>query len=79
MDYNNNIMILHAKVTPNADRNEVSEKDGRVYIHVTASPSGNKANKAVIEILAEYMKIKKNNIKIIKGMKSKEKIIELSQ
>jgi len=35
------------------------------------------ANQALLELLANYFKTKKSQIKIIKGIKSKNKIIEI--
>ena len=69
--------IINIKVIPNAKRNNVLEENDRFKVYVTALPVNGKANKSVIKVLAEYLKVKKRNIKIIKGNKSKEKIIEI--
>lgn len=68
---------INIKVIPNAKRNNVLKENDRFKVYVTAPPVNGKANKAMIEVLAEYLKVKKRNIKIIKGNKSKEKIIEI--
>ena len=70
---------INIKVIPNAKRNTVVTENDRFKVYVTAPPVNGKANKAVIEVLAEYLKVKKRNIKIIKGNKSKEKVIEISE
>lgn len=44
-------------------------------VKVTAAPVEAKANKALVEFLAEYFNVKKNKITIIKGEKSKNKVI----
>ena len=69
--------IINIKVIPNAKRNNVLKGNDRFKVYVTAPPVNGKANKAVIKVLAEYLKVKKRNIKIIKGKKSKEKIVEI--
>ncbi|MCX5687671.1 MAG: DUF167 family protein, partial [Candidatus Omnitrophica bacterium] len=40
-------------------------------------PEKDKANKRVIELLAEELDIKKKNIKIVSGKTSSKKIIEI--
>jgi len=37
-----------------------------------------RANKKLIELLADYYQTKKYNIKIIKGQKQREKIVEIN-
>ena len=46
-------------------------------IYLTAVPIGGKANKELIKLLSEKLGISKGKIKIIKGEKSKEKVIEV--
>jgi len=48
---------------------------GKVY--VTALPVDNKANKAVIKALADYLNTKKKSINIVKGTHSRNKVIEI--
>lgn len=70
--------IIHIKVIPNAKKNEVLEKDEKFRVYINAPAVDGKANKAIIKVLAEFLKIKKNDIKIIKGEKSREKIIQIN-
>jgi uncharacterized protein (TIGR00251 family) len=65
------------KVIPNAKKNEIVEHELNLVVRITAPPVGGKANKEVIKILAEYFKIKKSSINIIKGEKSRNKLIEI--
>jgi len=69
--------IVKIKVVPNARKNEVLGEEGRLKVYVTSPPAGGKANKAVVELLAEFFGRKKGDIKIIKGEKSREKIVEI--
>lgn len=70
---------IKIKVTPRARKNIVIEQEGKLKVYVTAPPVDGKANKVLIETLAEYFKVKKSNIRIIKGEKTKEKIIEINE
>ena len=69
--------LINVKVISNAKENEVSEERNRFIVHVTAPAIGGKANRALIEVLAEYFKVKKRDIRIIRGEKSREKIVEI--
>lgn len=68
---------LNIRVIPNAKKNNVSEEQGKLKVHISAPAIDGKANKALIKVLAEHFKIKKNYIRIIKGTKSKEKVVEI--
>ena len=46
-------------------------------VKISQPPEDGKANKALIELLADYLKIKKNSITIIAGEKSTHKIVEI--
>ena len=67
--------VINVKVIPNAKKNSICKEGKRFKVHVTAPAISGKANKALIEVLAEFFKTKKRNIKIIKGEKSRAKII----
>ena len=68
---------IKIRVITNAKKNEVVEGEGMFKVYVNAPPVGGKANKTLIEVLAEYFKVRKSNVKIIRGEKSKEKVIEI--
>ena len=68
---------LKIKVITNAKRNEVVDGEGMLKVYVNAPPVDGKANKVVTEVLAEHFKVRKNSVKIIRGEKSKEKVIEI--
>jgi hypothetical protein len=70
-------MKLNIKVIPNAKQNKLVEEPGRVKVYLTAPAVEGKANEALIEFLAEHFKTKKNKISIIRGIKSREKVVEI--
>ena len=69
--------VINVRVIPNARKNDVSEEVGQLKVHLKAQAVGGKANKALIEVLAEFFNVKKNDVKIIRGERSREKIIEV--
>ncbi len=48
-----------------------------LIIKTREAPIENKANLAVIDLLSEYFHIPKTSITIVKGLKSKSKIVEI--
>jgi len=69
--------VIKVRVIPNAKRNKVSAEIGRFKVYVTASAVNGKANKAMIKVLSDFFNIKNRNIRIIRGEKSREKVIEI--
>jgi len=71
-------MKINITVKPNAKVSEVIKIDENNFkIKVDAPPSDGKANERLIEILAKHFKVSKSSIHIIKGLKSKNKIVEI--
>jgi uncharacterized protein (TIGR00251 family) len=71
-------MRVSVRVKPNARKNEVQRlDDNRFLISVTAPPVEGKANKKVVELLAEYFHVPKRSVTILRGVTSKEKIVEI--
>ncbi len=67
-------MIIKVKVKPNSGKQEVEKIDGGYLVHLKKIPEDNKANIELIKLLKKHFK---KNIKIIKGLKSKDKMIEV--
>ncbi len=63
---------------PNSKRPRI-EKDllGTLHIYVNKPPLEGKANQAVLEALAKYFDVKKGNIILLSGAKSKVKLFEV--
>ncbi len=70
-------MKLSIKVIPNVRKSEVVEEAGFLKVKVDAPAREGKANKRVIEILADYFKVPKSRIRILKGQNSKNKLVEI--
>lgn len=71
-------MKLNIRVVTKAKQQKIVKEEGRLKVYVNAPPVDGKANEALIKLLAEYFKVKRNRISIVKGLKSKDKIIEVS-
>lgn len=71
-------MKISVIVHPNS-KNPRIEKDliETLHVYVNQPPLEGKANKAVIESLVKFLKIKKSEIVLIRGEKSKNKVFEI--
>ncbi len=67
--------VIQVRVIANAKRNEIKKENKGLKVYLTAPPVEGKANKLLIEILAKYFNCRKSNLRIIKGEKSKNKVI----
>ncbi len=70
-------MRIKVKVFPNKKEEKVIERDGIYLVYLTERPVKGKANKELINVISRYFKVSKSKIRIIKGLKSKEKTIEI--
>jgi uncharacterized protein (TIGR00251 family) len=64
---------------PNRKEEKIEKTDENEFkVFVKAPAKKGKANERILEVLAEYFGISKSQIKIISGLKSKNKIIEIT-
>ena len=71
-------IILNLYIQPNSSKNEIVGlwKD-KLKVKIAAPPHQGKANKRLIEFLSQLFKIKKSQVKILRGEKSREKVVEI--
>jgi len=67
-------MIITVKVKASSKRNKVEKQNDTYVIYVKAPAEKGKANSEVIKLLRRFFK---RNVRIIKGVTSKTKIIEV--
>ena len=70
-------MILSVRVTPKASRNLVVKENEKLKVYLTRPAQDGLANRQLLDLLSEYLNLKKYQIKIIKGHKSRNKLIEI--
>ena len=71
-------MIISVYVIANSKIPEIVKISEKSYkIKVDAIASEGRANKRLIEILSDYFNVSRSSISILKGLKSKNKIIEI--
>jgi len=71
-------MKIGVKVIPGAKVDQIQTSIGNdLKIWVKGQPQEGQANRCVIQLLAKHFKVTKNQVKIIAGLKSRNKIIEI--
>jgi len=65
-------------VKPQAKKDEVRKiTDGEYIALVTTPPRDGKANRALIEALADYFSVAKSSIRIVRGQSGRRKLVEI--
>jgi uncharacterized protein (TIGR00251 family) len=71
-------MFISVKVVPNSKNPEIEKiGDGKYRVRVDEKAESGKANMRLVEMLAEHFKVPKSSVFISKGVKSRNKIIEI--
>ena len=66
------------KVVPRAKKNALGQRDNTLLVHLNAPPVEGKANAALIAYLSELFKVRKSQIEIKLGEKSRSKVVCIS-
>ena len=71
--------LLKIHVLPRGSKNEVTgHREGAICVKLTAPPVENAANKALIEFIADLLGVRKGQVEIVSGHKSREKTLRIS-
>jgi uncharacterized protein YggU (UPF0235/DUF167 family) len=73
-----NNYLIHLTVRTNSKRQKIINNIENLIIYLNSKPIQNKANKELIDLLKRKLKISSNQIRIISGLKSKDKLISLT-
>lgn len=72
-------MILDLHVQPGARVSEFAGRHGeRIKVRLAARAVDGKANEALIEFLAAHYGVAKRDVRIVAGLKSRQKRVEIS-
>jgi uncharacterized protein (TIGR00251 family) len=74
-------MDIRIKVVPKSSKTELAGilPDGTWKIKVAAAPEKGKANRALVEFLAEHLGVAKSRIRIVSGETSQLKRIQVDE
>ncbi len=69
---------LSVRLQPRASKNEVvGFKEGILYLRLTAPPVENTANRALEAFVADLLGVRKSQVSVIQGQKSRDKVLEI--
>lgn len=71
-------MRITVKVVPGSKNKEIKRQpDGTYKVKLLSPPIKGKANKELIDIISKEFSVKKSLVSIVKGERTREKIIEI--
>lgn len=70
-------MRISVFIKPRARCRKVEKTPDGYCVHVAEPPIENKANEALIKALSEYFEVSKSRVRIVGGLKSKHKVVEV--
>ena len=71
--------VYKIRVVSRAKQNKVEKlADDELKVWLTAPPVDNKANFALLEVLADYLNVKQRQISITSGVRSRDKKIKVN-
>ncbi|HWR59847.1 MAG TPA: DUF167 domain-containing protein [Thermodesulfovibrionales bacterium] len=70
-------VLLNVRVQPRSSRKGIEIVDDVIRVRLTAPPAGGAANEQLVEILSETLGIRKGCFRIVRGVASRSKVIEV--
>ncbi|MBU0672842.1 MAG: DUF167 domain-containing protein [Candidatus Margulisbacteria bacterium] len=70
-------MRYNVKVITRAKTNRVVEEQGRLKVYLAAPPVEGRANEDLIKVLTEHFGVKRRQVTILLGKKSRNKVVEI--
>jgi len=73
-----NGIIIHIRVVPRSAKCEIAGiQDDAIKLKITAPPVEGQANTECVRFLADVLKVRKNQVTILSGHKSKKKTVSI--
>ncbi|MDQ7082612.1 MAG: DUF167 domain-containing protein [Aquificota bacterium] len=71
-------MLLRVRVSPLSKEESVKEVgDGELFVRVSSPPLQGRANRRVVELIAKHFGVPPSRVRIVKGYRSRNKILEV--
>ena len=71
--------LLQVHIQPGARRDQVTGMvEGVLHVRVAAPPTQNRANHALIALLAQALRVPRLRIAILRGHRSRQKVVEIA-
>lgn len=72
-------MLLNIKVVPQAKKNQIKQENDILKVYLTAPALDGKANKALIAVISDHLGVKKKDVIIKKGLKTRNKTLIINE
>ena len=70
--------LLRLHVTPRGSKNEIiGWREDVLCVKITAPPVEGAANSAIVKFIADALKIRKSQVELVSGEKSREKTVKI--
>ncbi|MHB9037458.1 MAG: DUF167 domain-containing protein [Armatimonadota bacterium] len=70
--------LLKLHVTPRGSKNEITGwRDDVLCVKITAPPVEGAANAAIVKFIADALKVRKSQVELVSGEKSREKSVKV--
>jgi uncharacterized protein (TIGR00251 family) len=70
-------VIIQVRVSPRASRARVKEEGAGYKVYCTRPAQDGEANAQVVELIADFLKVKKYRVRIVRGNTSRTKSLEI--
>jgi len=70
---------IRVKIKPNSRTEELSQEGDSFIVKVREPPRQGRANQAVIKLLAQHFGVPQSRVRIISGLRSRNKVIEVAE
>jgi uncharacterized protein len=70
-------MNIEIKVVTNAKKRGLVREDFRLKLMLTSSPIEGRANEELVDYLSDLFSVKKREIKILRGQKTRRKLVSI--
>ncbi|HXX80644.1 MAG TPA: DUF167 domain-containing protein [Thermodesulfovibrionales bacterium] len=71
-------IILKVRVLPRSSKKGIEITPEGLKVKLTAPPVGGAANEQLVEVLSEAFRIRRSAFRILKGLSSKDKVVEIT-
>jgi uncharacterized protein (TIGR00251 family) len=68
---------IKIKVVPHSPKEEITRQGDEYTVRIREAPVEGKANEAVIKLIAERFKVPRSAVKIVSGLTSRVKLVEI--
>jgi len=78
--WRDNTLYIQVWLQPSAKQNRIVGPHGEsLKIQITAAPIDGKANKELCDFLATHFAVPKNNVTVLRGKSSRQKLVSIKQ